>query len=97
VRSQKERDRGRANAPGSQGIESEVPQMHPKGARRSPSMQAHLRTAEVADLLHVSPKTVSRGARLGLLPRQRTLGGQRRFPQTAIRELAASPHQEVQG
>jgi hypothetical protein len=71
--------------------------MHPKGARRTPSLQAHLRTAEVADLPHVHPKTVTRCAELGLLPYRRTLGGQRRFPQAAIRELAAGLHQEVQG
>jgi excisionase family DNA binding protein len=75
--------------------------MHPKGARRSPSLQAHLRThlrtAEVADLLHVHPKTIARWAKLGLLPSGRTLGGHRRFPETAIRELAAGLHQEVQG
>ena len=71
--------------------------MHPKGARRSPSMQAHLRTAEAADLPHVHPKTVARRAKQGLLPHQRTLGGHRRFPETAIRELAARLHQEVRG
>jgi excisionase family DNA binding protein len=71
--------------------------MHPKGARRSPSLQAHLRTAEVADRLHVLPETLARWARLGLLPYQRTLGGHRRFPQAAIRELAAGLHQEVHG
>jgi excisionase family DNA binding protein len=71
--------------------------MHPKGARRSPSVQAHLRTAEVADLLHVHPKPVARWAKQGLLPHRRTLGGHRRFPETAIRELAAGLHQEVQG
>ena len=71
--------------------------MHPKGARRSPSLQAHLRTAEVAALLHVHPKTVARWAKQGLLPHRRTLGGHRRFPEAAIRELAAGLHQEVQG
>jgi excisionase family DNA binding protein len=71
--------------------------MHPKGARRAPSVQAHLRTAEVADLLQVHSKTVSRWAKQGLLPHLRTLGGHRRFPETAIRELAARLHQEVQG
>ena len=71
--------------------------MHPKGARRSPSLQAHLRTAEVADLPHVHPKTIARWAKLGLLPYQRTLGGHRHFPQAPIRELAARLHQEVQG
>jgi excisionase family DNA binding protein len=71
--------------------------MHPKGARRSPSVQAHLGTAEVADLLHVHPRTVARWAKQGLLPYRRTFGGHRRFPQAAIRELAAGLHQEVQG
>ena len=71
--------------------------MHPKGARRSPSLQAHLRTAEVADRLHVHPKTVARWARLGLLPHRPTLGGHRRFPEAASRELAAGLHQEVRG
>jgi excisionase family DNA binding protein len=70
--------------------------MHPKGARRSPSLQARLRTAEVADLPHVHPKTVARWAKQGLLPHGRTLGGHRRFPEAAIRELTAGLHQEVQ-
>jgi DNA-binding transcriptional MerR regulator len=70
--------------------------MHPKGARRAPSVQAHLRTAEVADLPHVHPKTMSRRAKLGLLPHLRTLGGHRRYPKAAVRELAASLHHEVQ-
>ena len=97
MRSQNERDRGRANAPGSQGIESEVPQMHPKGARRTPSLQPHLRTTEVADLPHVHPKTIARRAKLGLPPYRRTPGGYRRFPQAPIHQLAASLHQEVHG
>jgi DNA-binding transcriptional MerR regulator len=45
--------------------------------------------------LQVSPKTIARWARQGLLPCQRTLGGHRRYPEPAIRELAASLHQEV--
>jgi DNA-binding transcriptional MerR regulator len=45
--------------------------------------------------LQVSPKTVARWAQLGLLPCQRTLGGHRRYPEPAIRELAASLVQEV--
>jgi excisionase family DNA binding protein len=69
--------------------------MHHKGARRPPSVQAHLRTAEVAGLLRVHPKTVFRWAKLGLLPHLRTLGGHRRFPKAAVRELAASLHHEV--
>ncbi|MGH2678146.1 MAG: helix-turn-helix domain-containing protein, partial [Actinomycetota bacterium] len=40
----------------------------PKGAE-------YLKTAEVADILHVSPKTVTRWAKDGKLPHSRTLGG----------------------
>jgi excisionase family DNA binding protein len=48
----------------------------------------YLKTAEVADLLHVSPKTVTRWAKDGKLPHSRTLGGHRRFPAESIRKLA---------
>ncbi len=48
---------------------------------------SYLRTAEVADLLHVSPKTVSRWAKEGKLPFLKTLGGHRRYPEAKIREL----------
>ena len=49
----------------------------------------YLKTAEVADMLHVSPKTVTRWAKDGKLPHSRTLGGHRRFPADEIRKLAA--------
>ena len=49
---------------------------------------SYLRTAQVADLLHVSPKTVSRWAKEGRLPFLKTLGGHRRYPEAEIRELA---------
>jgi excisionase family DNA binding protein len=48
----------------------------------------YLRTSEVAGLLHVSPKTVSRWAQEGKLPFLRTLGGHRRYPDSEIRALA---------
>jgi excisionase family DNA binding protein len=48
---------------------------------------SYLRTAEVADLLHVSPKTVSRWAKERKLPFMKTLGGHRRYPEAEIREL----------
>ena len=48
----------------------------------------YLRTGEVADILYVSPKTVSRWAKEGKLPFLRTLGGHRRYPEAEIRELA---------
>lgn len=55
--------------------------------RRGPTVPVYLRTAEVADLLHVSPKTVSRWAQEGKLPFLRTLGGHRRYPEHEIHEL----------
>jgi excisionase family DNA binding protein len=42
----------------------------------------------LADILHVSPKTVSRWAKEGKLPFLKTLGGHRRYPEAKIRELA---------
>jgi excisionase family DNA binding protein len=47
----------------------------------------YLRTAQVAELLQVSPKTVSRWAQEGMLPYFRTLGGHRRYPDRQIRAL----------
>jgi excisionase family DNA binding protein len=47
----------------------------------------YLRTAEVAAILHVSPKTVSRWAKEGKLPFMKTLGGHRRYPAAKIRQL----------
>jgi excisionase family DNA binding protein len=55
---------------------------------------SYLRTAEVADLLSVSPKTVSRWAKEGRLPFMRTLGGHRRYPEAEIRELVDDLRQE---
>jgi excisionase family DNA binding protein len=52
-----------------------------------PTQPRYLRTAQVADLLHVSPKTVSRWAQEGKLPYLRTLGGHRRYPDAEIRAL----------
>ena len=53
-----------------------------------PGSHDYLTTSEVAELLHVSPKTVTRWAREGRLPHSRTLGGHRRYPGEAIRQLA---------
>jgi excisionase family DNA binding protein len=64
--------------------------MHHQSVRPASSTATHLRTSQVADLLHVSPKTVSRWAKGGKLPFQRTLGGHRRYPEREIRELAAT-------
>jgi excisionase family DNA binding protein len=69
--------------------------MHQQSARQTPSTATFLRSAEVAAILQVSPKTITRWAKRGLLPFQRTLGGHRRYPEPAIRELLASLTQEV--
>ncbi|MGH2732395.1 MAG: helix-turn-helix domain-containing protein [Actinomycetota bacterium] len=50
-------------------------------------MQKYLRTSEVARLLHVSSKTITRWAKERKLPYVRTLGGHRRFPAHDIRDL----------
>jgi excisionase family DNA binding protein len=49
--------------------------------------ERYLKTGDVADLLHISPKTVTRWARDGKLPYSRTLGGHRRFLPDAIEQL----------
>jgi excisionase family DNA binding protein len=59
-----------------------------------PAQPSYLRTAEVADILHVSPKTVSRWAQEGKLPFLKTLGGHRRYPEAKIRELANDLREE---
>ena len=52
-----------------------------------PTEPRYLRTGQVAELLYVSPKTVSRWAQEGRLPYLRTLGGHRRYPDAEIRAL----------
>ena len=69
--------------------------MQHQSPRPAPRVATFLRSAQVADILQVSPKTVARWAHQDLLPCQRTLGGHRRYPESAIRELAASLRQEV--
>ena len=58
--------------------------------RPLPDAEPFLHTSQLADLLHVSPKTIARWANDGRLPHQRTPGGHRRSPEPAIRQLAAS-------
>lgn len=47
----------------------------------------YLSAGQVAVLLHVSPKTVSRWATQGLLPCLVTLGGHRRFRLADVEEI----------
>jgi len=56
--------------------------------KAAPDPSRYVHTAEVADILHVSPKTVSRWAKEGKLPFLKTLGGHRRYPAAEIRQLA---------
>jgi len=49
-----------------------------------------LASSDVARMLHVSPKTVSRWAKEGKLPFILTLGGHRRYPQGEIEALLPS-------
>ena len=60
---------------------------HPSG-KAAPELPQYLRAAEVAAILQVSPKTVSRWAKEGKLPFLKTLGGHRRYPAAEIRQLA---------
>jgi excisionase family DNA binding protein len=69
--------------------------MQHQSPRPAPSTATFLRSAELAAILQVSPKTIARWAQQGLLPCHRTLGGPRRYPEPAIRELAAALVQEV--
>jgi excisionase family DNA binding protein len=57
-------------------------------SKTGPDLPGYLRAAEVADLLQVSPKTVSRWAKEEKLPFPKTLGGHRRYPAAEIRQLA---------
>ena len=57
-------------------------------SKTAPELPRYLRAAEVADILHVSPKTVSRWAKEGKLPFLKSLGGHRRYPAAEIRQLA---------
>jgi len=60
---------------------------HPAG-KAATTAPSYLRTTEVADILQVSPKTVSRWATEGKLPFLKTLGGHRRYPASEIGQLA---------
>ena len=59
-------------------------------AQNGSANDVYIRTAEAARILRVSPKTISRWAKQGKLPHVVTLGGHRRFPETAIQELAGT-------
>jgi excisionase family DNA binding protein len=60
--------------------------------RRTDESDHLLRTADVAALFHVSPRTVSEWARSGRVPCLRTPGGQWRYPAARIRQLVERAH-----
>lgn len=55
--------------------------------RQKTGKREYLRVAEVAELFHVSTKTVVRWATEGKLPHVLTLGGHRRFPREDIEKV----------
>ena len=63
--------------------------------RPLPDAESFPHPRHLADILHVSPKTIARWATDGRLPYHRTLGGHRRYPEQAIRELTTSLAQGV--
>ncbi len=74
--------------------ERDAPWQPNPAARPQPPIPGYLSTGQVADLLYVSPKTVSRWAKDGKLPFMKTLGGHRRYPEAKIRELANELREE---
>jgi excisionase family DNA binding protein len=56
--------------------------------REQASKSAYLLPSEVAEVLQVSPKTVTRWAKEGKLASRRTLGGHRRYARADIESLA---------
>ena len=57
--------------------------------REQASKSPYLLPSEVAEVLQVSPKTVTRWAKAGKLSSIRTLGGHRRYRESEVRELLA--------
>ena len=71
---------------------SETPMQNKPKAKRD-----YLTVSEVADLFHVSAKTVVRWANDGRLPYMATLGGHRRFPRGPIEGMVAGQHRGASG
>lgn len=60
-----------------------------ESARKHKTRRDYMTVSEVAELFHVSSKTVVRWANDGKLPYMATLGGHRRFPRQPIEALVA--------
>ena len=68
--------------------QGDAPWQPTPAAKPQPLLPSYLRAGEVAAILQVSPKTVSRWVKEGKLPFLKTLGGHRRYPAEEIRQLA---------
>ncbi|MGH9164826.1 MAG: helix-turn-helix domain-containing protein, partial [Acidimicrobiales bacterium] len=66
-------------------------------ANHAKPVRNYMTVSEVADLFHVSTKTVVRWANDGRLPYMSTLGGHRRFPRADIEALLAGQQHVVGG
>jgi predicted site-specific integrase-resolvase len=55
---------------------------------KAAATERHVRTARAAAILRVSTRTVTVWAEKGWLPHSLTIGGQRRYPEAALREIA---------
>jgi excisionase family DNA binding protein len=63
--------------------------------REQASKSAYLLPSEVAEVLQVSPKTVTRWAKEGKLPSRRTLGGHRRYARADIESLVERLEEQI--
>jgi excisionase family DNA binding protein len=64
-------------------------------SREQASKSAYLLPSEVAEVLQVSPKTVTRWAKEGKLPSRRTLGGHRRYARADIESLVERLEEQI--
>jgi excisionase family DNA binding protein len=63
--------------------------------REQTPKSSYLLPSEVAEVLQVSPKTVTRWAKEGKLASRRTLGGHRRYARTDIESLAEQLEEQI--
>src|SRR5215211_5064491 len=63
--------------------------------REQASKSPYLLPSEVAEVLQVSPKTVTRWAKEGKLASRRTLGGHRRYARADIESLAQRLQEQI--
>lgn len=68
-----------------------------KDENRVKPVRSYLTVSEVAELFHVSSKTIVRWANEGKLPYMATLGGHRRFPRAQIETLIAEQQRGPEG